>query len=164
MIWLRLLAVLLLSGALQAQVNTATILGRVTDSSGAAVDNARITALNLSTGLERSVTSDESGAFEIGLLSIGAYKVSVDRQSFGQEVREGITLAAGDRLRLDFTLRPGQVMESVTVTGTATLVNTTSPELGTVIESQKVQDLPIANRNFTTLVTLQPGVQSSNVG
>lgn len=149
---------------LKAQVNTATILGRVLDASGATVPNAKITAQNPSTGLERTVTSDETGSFEIGLLSIGGYKVTVEMQGFNSEVREGITLAAGDRLRLDVTLNPGQVTESITVSGTVTLVNTTSPELGTVIDSQKVQDLPIANRNFTTLVTLQPGVQSSNVG
>ena len=149
---------------LQAQVNTATLLGRVLDASGAAVPKARVTAKNTSTGLERSTSSDDAGAFEIALLSIGGYQVTVDMKGFSPEVREGITLAAGDRLRLDFSLNPGQVTESVTVSGTATLVNTTSPELGTVIDSNKVQGLPIANRNFTTLVTLQPGVQSSNVG
>lgn len=158
------LVLILSMASVQAQVSTGTLLGRVTDGSGAAVPEARITASNLSTGLKRSVTTDETGTFEIGLLSIGSYRVTVERQSFGSEVREGIMLAAGDRLRLEFTLNPGQVSESITVSGTATLVNTTSPELGTVIESQKVQDLPIANRNFTTLVTLQPGVQASNVG
>ncbi len=149
---------------LSGQINTATILGRVLDSSGAVVPNARVTARNVSTGLERSVNSDETGSFEIGLLSIGSYKVTVVLQGFGSEVREGIMLAAGDRLRLDVSLSPGEVTESVTVSGTATLMNTTTPELGTVIDSQKVRDLPIANRNFTALMSLQPGVQASNVG
>lgn len=156
--------VLLCLTPVEAQVSTATLLGRVLDASGAAVPNVKITAKNMRTGLERNASSDEQGAFEIGLLSIGGYQVTVEMKGFSSEVRDGITLAAGDRLRLDFSLTPGQVTESVTVSGTATLVNTTSPELGTVIDSQKVQGLPIANRNFTTLVTLQPGVQASNVG
>jgi hypothetical protein len=150
--------------SLMGQINTATILGRVSDSSGAVIPNATVTAKNLGTGLERTAVSDGSGAYEIGLLAIGAYRVTVEMPGFGPVVREGIALAAGDRLRLDVTLSAGQVTESVTVSGTATLVNTTSPELGTVIDSQKVANLPIANRNFTTLVTLQAGVQASNVG
>ncbi len=148
---------------LHGQINTATLLGRVVDATGAVIPNAKVTASNLGTGLERSAATNETGAFEIGLLSIGGYKVTVEMKGFNSEVREGITLAAGDRARLDFTLSPGQVTESVTVSGTATLVNTTSPELGTVIDSQKVQDLPMNGRNFTQLVTLQPGVQASNV-
>jgi hypothetical protein len=161
-----LLAALALGGAWQlcGQINTATILGRVADSSGALIPNAKVTAVNVGTGLERSVQSDASGAYEIGLLAIGAYRVTVEVPGFSSSVREGITLAAGDRLRLDFALNPGQVTESVTVSGTATLVNTTSPELGAIIDSQKVENLPIANRNFTALMALQPGVQASNVG
>lgn len=146
-----------------AQVNTATMQGRVIDASGAIVPNAKVTARNLQTGLERTGNTDQDGAYELPLLSIGAYQVSVDLQSFRREVREGITLAAGDRIRLDFTLQPGQVTETVNVTAAAPLVNTQSPELGNVIESQKVSELPIANRNFTQLVTLQPGVQASSV-
>lgn len=157
-------AVCLCLGPVHAQINTATILGRVLDASGAAVPDAKVTALNAGTGLERSVLSDGAGAYEVGLLSIGAYKITIEKPGFSPEVREGVVLAAGDRLRLDVSLSVGQVTESVLVSGTATLVNTTSPELGAVIDSQKVRDLPIANRNFTTLVTLQPGVQSSNVG
>ena len=161
---IRILIAVASIGSLPGQINTATILGRVLDASGAVAPNAKLTAQNVSTGLERTATSDDTGAFEIALLSIGTYKVTVSLEGFNSEVREGITLAAGDRLRLDFALSPGQVTESVTVSGTATLVNTTSPELGAVIDSQKVRDMPIANRNFTTLVTLQPGVQASGVG
>ncbi|MDX2182224.1 MAG: carboxypeptidase regulatory-like domain-containing protein [Bryobacteraceae bacterium] len=161
--WLALSAATICT-PLSAQVNTATILGRVSDATGAVIPNAKVTARNLDTGLERTVMSDEAGAYEVALLSIGSYRLTVEMQGLATEVRQGITLAAGDRLRLDVALSPGQVSESVTVSGTATLVNTTSPELGTVIDSQKVQGLPIANRNFTTLVTLQPGVQASNVG
>jgi len=162
---LRLLTLpIALAATLSAQVNTASILGRVSDSTGAVIPNAKVTARNLDTGLERTISTDDAGAYEIALLSIGAYRLTVEMQGLATEVRQGIALAAGDRLRLDVSLSPGQVSESVTVSGTATLVNTTSPELGTVIDSQKVQSLPIANRNFTTLVTLQPGVQASNVG
>jgi hypothetical protein len=145
------------------QVNTATVLGRVVDSSEGVIPNGRVTARNLRTGLERTATTDGNGAYELPSLAIGPYQIQVEVANFRKEVREGVVLAAGDRVRLDFTMQPGAVAESVTVTAAAPLVNASSPELGTVIDSKKVTDLPIAGRNFTQLVTLQPGVQASGV-
>ena len=156
-------AVACLAAASFAQVNTASLLGRVIDASGAVVPNAKLLVRNTQTGFERSVVTDENGAYDLRSLAIGPYTIEVQVPNFRKEVREGVVLAAGDRVRLDFTLQPGQVTESVTVSAAAPLVNAASPELGTVIDSRKVTDLPIAGRNFTQLVTLQPGVQSSGV-
>jgi hypothetical protein len=126
-----------------AQTNTATILEHVTGSAGAVAPNAVVTAHNLDTGVERSGTSNEEGLYEIRLLPIGRYRLAV----------------TGDNIRLDFTLQPGAVSETVNVTATAPLVNSSSPQMGTVIESRKVSELPINSRNFVQLMNLQTAVQ-----
>jgi outer membrane receptor protein involved in Fe transport len=146
-----------------AQVNTATLLGQVTDSSGAAVPNAAVTARNLTTNFERSTATDAEGNYFLASLPLGPYQLEVKMGGFRTEVRSGVTLAAGDRTRLDVALTAGQVTESVTVNAEAPLVNTASPERGVVIDSAKVAELPVNGRDFTRLVLLQPGVQSYSI-
>ncbi len=156
-------ALILLALPALGQVNTAGLLGTVRDSSDAVIPGARITARNTLTNLERAATADADGNYLFAALSIGDYEIKAEYSNFATETRKGLVLAAGDRVRLDFVLRPGQVAEAVTVSGTIPLMNTVSPELGTLIDSQKVTSLPMNGRNFIQLVTLQPGVQSSNV-
>lgn len=159
----RLLSAFLLAWPAAAQVNTAAILGAVRDTSEAVIPEARVTARNVLTNLERTATTDAGGSYLFQSLATGEYEVKVEYANFATETRTGLTLAAGDRVRLDFVLKPGQVAETVMVSGTVPLINTVSPELGTLIDSQKVTNLPMNGRNFIQLVTLQPGVQASSV-
>lgn len=158
------LGLALLHVATFAQSNTATLAGQVLDSSGAAVPNASIVIRNVETGVERKMNSDAGGAYYATALPIGNYVVAVKASGFQGLRREGVVLAAGDRIKIDFTLAVGALTESMTVTAEASLVNSTSSETGVLIDSQKVSELPLNGRNFTDLVSLQPGVQSNKVG
>lgn len=162
---MRPIALLLLAVcAVSAQVNTATVTGQVADSTGGVLIGATVTAKHLETNAERAFTTDQTGSYNLSPLALGSYKVTVTAAGFRTSVREGIVLTAGDRVRLDFTLSPGALAESIVVTAETPLVNSVSPELGVLIDSQKVSDLPLNGRNFTDLVRLQPGVQSNSVG
>lgn len=158
-----MLTLLIFAVEAKAQVNTATFLGQVTDASGAVAPNAQVVIRNLSTNLERSTNADLNGNYYLSSLPAGSYRITVTAPGFKAGVMENIVAAAGDRLRLDFALKAGDIVESVTVRGETPLVNAASPELGVVIDSAKVAELPLNGRNFTQLVTLQPGVQSSSV-
>jgi outer membrane receptor protein involved in Fe transport len=149
--------------SVEAQVNTASLLGQITDSSGAAVPNAAITARNLTTNFERAVNTDTEGNYLLSALPLGPYQIEVKMSGFKTEIRSGIVLAAGERARLDVALTAGQVTDSITVNADAALINTSSPERGVVIDSAKVAQLPVNGRDFTRLVLLQPGVQSYSI-
>jgi hypothetical protein len=156
----RFSALIILAAAavpLTAQINTAALVGRVLDSSEAALPGAHITARHLSTGLTRTATAGPDGAYQIPSLPIGAYEAKVESSGFRTDIRGNIILLVGENLRLDFTLSPGQVSESVSVTGEAPMVNTVTPGLGTVIETKRVEDLPLNGRDFMQLVSLEPG-------
>lgn len=146
-----------------SQINTADVWGQTTDQSSAAVPNATVTAKNLQTNLTRSIVSDSQGDYRLQQLPIGDYEISVEAPGFKKQIRSGLTVAAGDRLELNFQLTLGAVSESIDVKGGAPLVNTASAELGVTIDHSKVANLPLNGRNFTQLVSLQPGVQSSAV-
>jgi hypothetical protein len=149
--------------SVSAQTNNATLVGQVTDVSGAVVPNAQVTARNMETNLARSVVTDANGAYRIEALLIGRYELSVAMVGFKTQTHSTITLGAGDQVRVDFSLAPGEVNERIEVSGGAGLVNTESAELGALTTPQKVESLPLSGRNFTQLVLLEPGVQSSNV-
>jgi hypothetical protein len=159
------LAVLLLAAcSAYAQVNTAIIVGQVTDDSGGVIVGASVQAKHVETNAERSFATDQTGTYNLSPLALGSYVLRVSAPGFKTAVREGIVLASGDRIRLDFQLATGALTESIVVTAETPLVNSVSPELGVLIDTQKVSDLPLNGRTFTDLVRLQPGVQANSVG
>src|SRR5687767_15094085 len=107
-----------------AQVNTATILGSVTDASGAAAPRAIVTVTHIATQVTQSTVSDESGSYTFDRLPIGEYRLTVKAQGFKQSERSDIRLDATQRAKIDVELEVGVVTESVTVTGGAPLVST----------------------------------------
>lgn len=157
--WLLLLA---LAGALSlntfGQVASAELSGTVLDSSGAAVASAAVTATNLATNLARTATSDSTGKYIITLLPPGDYSLSVEAPGFRKLVQSGITLQINQQAHVDLTMQLGQVSETVEVTGQAPLLETESSSLGTVVNQQLVNQLPLNGRNFIQLATLSPGV------
>ncbi|MBK8810926.1 MAG: TonB-dependent receptor [Acidobacteria bacterium] len=160
-----LLVVLSVAVLAMAQTNKATISGTVTDSQGAVVGGAKVTVKNTATGVAREVTTGTEGYYEVPLLEIGSYSVTVSKQGFSTVKRDSITLQTSTETRVDVQLQVGEITNEVIVTSEAPLVQTETSERGSVISGREITELPISGRNFTQLATLTPGVvRSSNVG
>lgn len=157
-------AVLVLSSLALAQSNNQTITGTVTDASGAVLPGVSITVVNDGTGLTRSVVTNESGVYTVPQIPIGSYRVEAELPGFRKEIRRGVTLQVDQRARIDLQLEVGQVTEVVEVTGQAPLIQTEDASIGSVIDHQKVVELPLNGRNFESLVQLVPGAVSANQG
>jgi hypothetical protein len=147
-----------------AQVTTGTIIGNVTDPSGAAVVGATVTVLEVSKGTVVTRKTNESGDFQFPFLVPGEYKVTVEQTGFKKAEQVGITLQVDQTARVDVALQVGNVSETVEVTAAAPLVQSTSAETGQVIEQRAVQELPLNGRNFAQLVYLAPGVTPGQAG
>ncbi|MEO8436280.1 MAG: carboxypeptidase regulatory-like domain-containing protein [Pyrinomonadaceae bacterium] len=147
-----------------AQVTTATIVGNTSDPGGATVPGAQVTARNVDTGLTRTVISGEDGTYRLEFLPVGNYALEVTAAGFKKAYLGGIVLQVNDTSRVDVSLTVGQVTETVTVTDTASQINTSTSEIGRTIQSAEIVSLPLVERNVYTLLDLTPGVQSNNNG
>jgi len=164
-IWLAAIGLVIIPVTVVAQITTATIIGTVTDSAGAPVPAASVMARNVDTGLTRTVSSGEDGAYRIEFLPVGNYVVETTATSgFKKAYQDGITLRVNDIARVDVTLEVGSVSEQVTVTEAPPEINTSSAELGRTVQSREIENLPLVERNVYTLLDLTPGVQSNNNG
>ena len=144
---------------LHAQI-TATILGTVTDASGAAVPTAKIGIRNVGTGATRSTTSDSQGRYRAPELQVGEYEMEAAQQGFQTVARKGITLTVGGQSVVDFSLPVGQQQQTVTVQGEASQVETTNATVGALTDQRQMRELPLNGRNFEQLILLAPGVQT----
>jgi carboxypeptidase family protein len=143
------------------------ISGLVTDSSGAAVVGANVTATNPQTNLTRTTASNNSGNYSFPSLPPGLYDIKAEKQGFQSAVRTAVQLQVQQAARIDFQLNVGSVTETVEVTGGAPLLNTENATIGTVIEQKRIEDLPLNGRSFISLIALSPNVvtgQTSNSG
>ncbi len=148
-----------------AQRNTGSIVGIVTDPSGALVAKAAVTVTNVDTGVMRAGVAEDTGNYRIISLLPGHYRVTAASSGFKTEMRDGITLQVDQDVRVDFVLKTGNVAETITVTAEAALVNSESGALGTVITNRQVNDLPSFGRDvFASLPLLTPGVGSARMG
>ena len=139
-----------------AQVGAA-ISGRVTDVSGGVVARARVTIKSTETGATRTVVSNNDGDYRAPGLNLGQHELRVEKAMFRVAVRTGVDLVVGQDAVVNFSLQPGTVSESITVTEELPLVNTTtSPVFGLVTERQ-IKELPLNGRSFDNLITLNPG-------
>src|SRR3954452_18058600 len=143
---------------LHGQVATAELSGTVTDSTGAAVPNAKVIATNVATNIERSTVTGSTGNYIVPLLQPGDYVLTVEGSGFRKSIQRGITLQINQQAQIDVTLQLGQVSESVEVTAQAPLLQSESSSLGTVVNEKLVNQLPLNGRNFIQLATLSPGV------
>jgi len=151
---------LLGSPALRAQ-NTADIIGTVTDTSGAAVANAKVTVKNTGTNASRSMQTGASGDYAFTLLSVGTYAITVEATGFKQFSASAVTVAAGDRARVDAKMEVGTVTQVVEVQASqAPLLQTDSPTVGGLLTATSVQDLPVNGRNSILLVQTAPGASA----
>lgn len=148
-----------------AQITTATIVGTISDPTGAQVPAASITARSVDTGLTRTAVTGEDGTYRIEFLPIGNYTLEITAVSgFKKALRSGIVLQINETARIDISLEVGDVSENITITDEASAINTSSVEIGRTIQSAEIVNLPLVERNVFTLLDLTPGVQSNNNG
>jgi outer membrane receptor protein involved in Fe transport len=152
-----LLALLATSAALGQNV-TATFRGKVTDEQGTALPGTTVIARNVETNERRQVTTGRLGQFFIPNLSAGSYEVTVELSGFAAEKRPGLVLRVGQEATVDFVLKPGAVSEEITVSAQAPVLETTRNTVGTIINKDQIDTLPVIERDFATLAKLSPGV------
>ena len=161
--WLPFSLILVFSITTWAQ-NTGRMHGTVKDPTGASIPAAQIAVTNPATGLVRHASTDSAGAFVVPSLPIGTYNVEVKAQGFTPTNVKDLVLHIGEGLLVDVTMRVGQVQEQVSVAAEAPLTDTLSPEVGNVIQEQRVQNLPLNGRNVLQLALLAPGAAEPDPG
>jgi len=148
----------LLPTSASAQTVSGTLLGTVTDSSGAIVANAKVTIINEGTGLTRVVTADSNGEYIAPALPTGHYTITSEMSGFKTVALSNIELGVDQRVRINIKHEVGAMSESVSVTAEAPLLQTSSSELGTTVSHQQIEALPLNGRNFVNLTRTVPGV------
>jgi hypothetical protein len=147
-----------------AQGAASTMVGSVTDPSGAAIPTATITIENTDTGMTRQIRTDETGGFSAPNLPTGQYVVTVTADGFKTEKRTQIRLEYQQTQRVDFTLALGNVSQSVTVSSGGATLQTDDASAATVLGKQQITDLPLDGRNFVQLAQLVPGTTVGSPG
>src|SRR5690242_2126739 len=162
-----LIAMALSASALAAQTTTGRIVGNVADESGAVIPGVEIVVRNPATGLVRNVVTNESGAYVVPLLPPAVYEVEASLTGFRKEVRAGVTVQVDIVVRVDFALHIGDVADAIQVSADAPLLQSETASLGQIMDSRKVTDIPLNQRNIMSLTTLttgvMPTVQGSNL-
>ena len=141
----------------RGQAITATLSGRVADTSGGSVSKAKVTVASAATGFSRTVQSSDAGEYSVPSLPAGEYAVTVEFAGFGKQTKN-VVLQVGQAAELDFTLTPGSVAEKVEVAATSELVEPTRTEVSTVITERQIVNLPVNGREFIDFALLSPAV------
>ena len=154
-----LLACLLLAAQrVNAQAVSGTILGTVTDPSGAAVAGAKITLVHKATGTSRTFTSDATGEYIAPSLPIGAYTITAEMTGFSKLSLNDVQLGVDQKARIDLGLKVGQATDTVNIEGAVPLVQTESSDLSGTISESQIKNLPLNGRDFVQLTRTLPGV------
>ncbi len=157
-----LVFVFLAAVSLSAQTFRGTILGTVTDRSGAVVAGAKVTVKNTGTGLERTTETSADGSYALPELPIGTYSVTVTQTGFDTFIATGVTVDVAGERRIDAPLKTGQIATKVEVSGDLLpQVETTSAELGGTLTAETIESLPVNGRDYQKLIYLNPGVAGS---
>lgn len=142
----------------QSQALNGQIEGIVTDAAGAAIPNASITVRNIERGSELQITSDENGVYRAPLLQLGTYRITTEAPNFKRLVREGITLSAGQTATVNLALETGDVSATVTVSSDAPIADPGKIDVGRVMTTREIKDLPLVSRNPYNFSLLQANV------
>ena len=146
------------SGDLHAQAVKGSLLGTVTDASGAVIPGATVNISEVNTNLSRSTVTNESGNYVFGQLDRGEYRVAVQLSGFKKAIREKVDVLVNMDTRVDMQLEAGDISQSVEVIASVPLLQTDRSDVGRQIEIRQLQDMPLTfNRNFQSLVNLVPG-------
>jgi hypothetical protein len=151
-------AVLLLCVPAFSQGSFGRILGTVTDQSGGVVSGATVTVIDTERGINRTLTTDDAGAYNAPNLTAGNYTVRVDAKGFKRLERQSIGIEVGHEVRVDLVVQPGEQNQTVTVTEAVPLVETTNASLTSTLENADIIDLPLNGRDYQNLLGLRPGV------
>jgi hypothetical protein len=141
-----------------AQGTAGRILGTVTDQSGGAIADATVVITDVDRNLTRTLMTDSAGEYNAPNLLPGNYKVRAEAKGFRAFERTGIVLEVSGEIRVDLTMQPGEVSQTITVNESVPMVETTNAELGATLQSTIIQDIPLNGRNFENLLQLNPGV------
>lgn len=158
------LTLLGLAGTGIAQQTSATLVGTLTDANGAVVMNARIKVTNMATGSAREAFSDGNGNYSFTFLPAGEYELTITATGYKTRRIVRLALQVSQTLRQDFAMEIGEVSELVNITAAGVQLQTENSTVGTVIDSEKIVELPLNGRNFVQLAQLIPGVQSGTPG
>jgi Carboxypeptidase regulatory-like domain len=141
------------------QMDRGAIVGTVRDVSGAVVPNATVTVTNKATGVAIQAAVNGDGEYQVLALIPGTYSLKASATGFDSVLHEGIVVHVQDRLSINFTLKVGSVKQEVVVTGAEPLLQTQTADVGNVVDSEKINDLPLNGRRYADLALLEPGVQ-----
>src|SRR5947208_11216282 len=162
---LSLVSILVFSAvAVLAQLSTASLNGVVRDATGAVVPKASVVLHSSDTGVERRTVSNDTGTYVFSNISPGRYTLKVSAPSFSTKQISDFVLAVNQTATIDVSLAAGAQTEVISVEATTEQLQVSSAELGTVIATKQVNDLPLNGRNFTQLLSLTPGVVPISVG
>jgi len=161
LIWLSCVLSLLLICAtmMSAQGTGGRILGRVADSSGAVLAGVKVTLTNEATSVSSETSTNDSGDYGFPQVPVGTYTISFDLTGFKTNVRKGVVVDLNQVITLNSILQVGQTKETIDVTSEAPIVDTTSTQLGAIMDARQVSNLPLNSRDTYQLLQLQPGVQ-----
>src|SRR5690348_2745016 len=158
--WLVVLLCLVFCASAHAQSTGGRILGRVIDPTGAVLAGVKVKLINQATGVERSTTSDNDGNYNFIEVPVGDYRLEFDQTGFKKNIRRDVGLDLNQVITLNMVMQVGQTQETVEVTSEAPLVDTSSTQLGAVINDRSITQLPLNQRDTYQFLSLQPGVQS----
>lgn len=157
-----LIGLLLLAQSAIAQNTNASVYGSVSDTSGAAIAKVTVTATNVKTGVALNTVTNDSGIYIFASLQPGEYRVAAESPGFRRAIAERVQLDVSARISVDLKLEVGAVNESITVESVTTPLETVNTSVSNVVTTQRVQDLPLQNRDAGALVGLQAGVVGDN--
>src|SRR5258708_2588128 len=143
-----------------AQSTGGRVRGTVTDSSGGAIAAAKLQLTNEANGTQRETQSGTNGEYIFLEVPVGTYQIEVSQQGFKKYLHKGLVVNLNEVVSLDIPLQIGGTSEIVEVTGAPPVVDTTSTQLGAVVNERAISQLPLAQRDTYQLLQLQPGVQS----
>jgi hypothetical protein len=152
------LGVLLICLPLFSQGSYGRILGAVTDQTGGVIAGATVTVLDVDRGISRTLTTDDAGEYNAPNLVPGKYTVRAEAKGFKTVERQNVILEVGKEPRVDLSLQPGEQTQTLTVTESIPLVETTNATMGGTLDNADIADLPLNGRDYQNLLGLRPGV------
>ena len=157
------LAVLLFCLPVFSQLNLGRIFGGIADQTGGAIAGATVTVTDVQRGISRTLTTDEAGEYSAPSLTPGTYTVRAEAKGFKAIERQNMIVGVGQDVRVDLSVQPGEQTQTVTVTESIPVIQTTSAQLTEVLENETINELPLNGREFTKLLAYRPGAKSNGL-
>src|SRR5215472_8427624 len=146
----------------QSQLTSGTILGTVTDTTGAALAGAKVTATNVDTAFARTTTADNAGNYQLPEMPLGRYEIRAEARNFSSAVRGPVELIVDQKLRSDFQLKVGSANETVEVHAAETLLVTDQHDVSQIVQEREIKELPLNGRDFFSLLLMGNGIQDTS--